>query len=36
VSEATHPDLGAKLRAIVVAELKVRNPRFLRSRGLKI
>ncbi len=36
VSEATHPGLGAKLRAIVVAELKVRNPRFLRSRGLKI
>jgi Domain of unknown function (DUF6285) len=36
VSEATHPGLGAKLRAVVVAELKVRNPRFLRSRGLKI
>jgi hypothetical protein len=36
VSEATHPGLGAKLRAVVVAELKVRNPRFLRTRGLKI
>jgi Domain of unknown function (DUF6285) len=36
VSETTHPGLGAKLRAVVVAELKVRNPRFLRSRGLKI
>ena len=36
VSEATHPGLGLKLRALVVAELKVRNPRFLRSRGLKI
>ena len=36
VSEATNPGLREKLRAIVVAELKVKNPRFLRSRGLKI
>jgi hypothetical protein len=36
VTEATHPGLHTKLRALVVAELKVRNPRFLRSRGLKI
>ncbi len=36
ISEATHPGLALKLRALVIAELKVRNPRFLRSRGLKI
>lgn len=36
VSEATHPGLGAKLRNLLIAELKVKNPRFLRSRGLKI
>jgi hypothetical protein len=33
VSAKTHPDLPDKLRALVVAELKVRNPRFLTSRG---
>jgi hypothetical protein len=33
VSTDTHPDLPAKLRALVVAELTVRNPRFLKSRG---
>lgn len=36
VSETTNPGLGQQLRATLVAELKVRNPRFLRSRGLKI
>jgi hypothetical protein len=36
VTEVTHPGMGLKLRALVVAELKVRNPRFLRSRGMKI
>lgn len=36
VSEATHPGLGTKLRNVLIAELKVRNPRFLRTRGLKI
>lgn len=36
VSEASHPGLGAKLRNLLVAELKAKNPRFLRSRGLKI
>ena len=36
VTEATHPGLGLKLRALVIAELKVRNPRFLRSRGVKV
>ena len=36
ISEATHPGLGAKLRNVLIAELKVRNPRFLRARGLKI
>lgn len=35
VSEATHPDLRARLKAHLVNELKVRNPRFLASRGLK-
>ena len=33
VSTHTYPELPAKLRALVVAELKVRNPRFLKSRG---
>jgi hypothetical protein len=33
VSAKTHPDLPDKLRALVVADLKVRNPRFLKSRG---
>ena len=28
-------DLRAKLRAQLIAELKVRNPRFLTSRGVK-
>jgi Domain of unknown function (DUF6285) len=36
ITEATHPGLANMLRALVVSELKVRNPRFLRSRGLKI
>ena len=36
ITEVTHPGLGAKLRNVLIAELKVRNPRFLRSRGLKI
>lgn len=36
IGEATHPGLRDKLRAVLIAELKVRNPRFLRSRGLKI
>ena len=36
ISEATHPGLGVKLRNVLIAELKVRNPRFLRARGLKI
>ncbi len=36
IGEKTHPGLGAKLRNVLIAELKVRNPRFLRSRGLKI
>lgn len=31
-----HPDLDEKLRGLVIAELKVANPRFLRSRGVKI
>lgn len=35
ISEATHGDLRARLRQHVVTELKVRNPRFLVSRGIK-
>lgn len=35
VAEASYPDLRARLKAHLVAELKVRNPRFLVSRGLK-
>jgi hypothetical protein len=35
VSEASHPDLRRRLRAHLVAELKIRNPRFLASRGVK-
>lgn len=36
VNDKTNPDLAAKLRGALIAELKVRNPRFLRERGLKI
>ncbi len=36
ITESSHPGLGAKLRNVLISELKVRNPRFLRSRGLKI
>jgi hypothetical protein len=36
VSEATHPDLRARLKAHLANELKVRNPRFLASRGVKV
>lgn len=35
VGEAKHKDLRRKLRALLVAELRVRNPRFLTSRGVK-
>lgn len=31
VSDKTHADLRKRLRAQVIAELKVRNPRFLKS-----
>ena len=34
VSEASHAKLVENLRRHVVAELKVRNPRFLKSRGV--
>ena len=33
VSSKTQPDLGAKLRAVVIEELKIRNPRFLKARS---
>jgi hypothetical protein len=36
VSEATYPDLRARLKAHLVNELKVRNPRFLASRSVKV
>ena len=32
ISEVTHPDLRARLKTYLVADLKVRNPRFLNSR----
>lgn len=32
VSTATHPDLAARLRALLLEELRIRNPRFLKSR----
>lgn len=35
ISEKSHADLRRRLRAHLVAELKVRNPRFLVSRGVK-
>lgn len=35
VNETTHAGLRRRLRAHLIAELKVRNPRFLVSRGVK-
>jgi len=35
VDEANHDDLRKRLKAHLIAELKVRNPRFLVSRGVK-
>lgn len=35
VDEASYPDLRSQLKAHLVAELKVRNPRFLTARGVK-
>lgn len=35
VSDTTHPDLRARLKAHLANELKVRNPRFLTSRSAK-
>lgn len=34
VSEATHKGLADRLRALVIEELKVKNPRFLAARGV--
>jgi hypothetical protein len=34
VSSKTHPKLAEKLRSMVVADLRVRNPRFLKSRRI--
>ncbi|MGE0768316.1 MAG: DUF6285 domain-containing protein [Hyphomicrobiaceae bacterium] len=36
VNDATHPELRARLKAHLVDELKVRNPRFLSGRGVKV
>lgn len=35
ISDARHSDLRQRLRAHLITELKVRNPRFLASRGVK-
>jgi hypothetical protein len=35
IDEKKHPDLASNLRALVIGELKVANPRFLESRGVK-
>ena len=35
IGEDKHPDLRIRLRNHLVAELKIRNPRFLKSRGVK-
>lgn len=35
ISDARHPDLRQHLKAHLITELKVRNPRFLTSRGVK-
>ncbi|MFV0296356.1 MAG: DUF6285 domain-containing protein [Hyphomicrobiaceae bacterium] len=35
ISDATNPDLRGRLKAHLANELKVRNPRFLASRGVK-
>jgi hypothetical protein len=35
VNDATHPELRARLKAHLANELKVRNPRFLATRGAK-
>ena len=34
VNDGAPPDLRAQLKATVVSELRIRNPRFLRSRGI--
>lgn len=31
LSDKTHPDLAASLRKLLVAELEIRNPRFLKT-----
>ena len=35
INDATHPELRARLKAHLVEELKVRNPRFLATRSVK-
>lgn len=35
VGDATHADLRRRLKDVLVAELGVRNPRYLKARGVK-
>ena len=35
IAEDANPDMRARLRAHLIAELKIRNPRFLKSRVIK-
>ena len=35
IAEDANPDLAQRLRTHLIAELKIRNPRFLQSRGVK-
>jgi len=35
VTDGKPPDLGDQLKQVLIAELRVRNPRFLRSRGIE-
>lgn len=35
ISDSSHSDLRKRLKSHLVNELKVRNPRFLKSRGIK-
>lgn len=35
IGDATHPTLRADLKSVLIAELRVRNPKFLASRDIK-
>ncbi len=36
VDDKEHPDMAADLRLLVIAELRIANPRFLQSRGVLV